>query len=83
MSSSQLDKEVSSLYAVNKNKHGKRAFIKCDVSLQPVLNFSFDMEKSFLFGCFLDSSHMPALQSPSRYLCVAVITYYETWILVI
>lgn len=73
MSSRQLGKEVTSPYTVNKNKQGRHTFIKITFSGQPVLNFSFDMEKSHLFRFFIDvgdeSSHTAALL-----FCAAIIT---------
>lgn len=50
MSSSQLGKQVTGVYAVNKNKLGKHVCIKYSVSVQPALNFPFDMVKSCLFA---------------------------------
>lgn len=82
--SMQLGKEVTSLYTVNKNKHGRRTFTTSHVGVQPVLNVSFDMENChFLFFYRGGRSHTPALQSPLRYFLVAVTTCCETLILLV
>lgn len=59
VSSRQLAEEVTSLLAVSENKQSQRTFIKSSVCTQPLLNFSFDMERlvfSFFFGFYKTAS---------------------------
>lgn len=79
MSSSQLGEEVTSLCAVNQNKHGRRAFCKAMLANSLYLMFLLMCWKALL-GCLSEvgddsSTHLPC------HLFSHITTYFhETWI---